>query len=351
MKPQGGTDNFLIGIGEGDTLGAEANAIAEYAKASGFTVFPARTSGTLNFCTFRWDNRVPWKDFINTAKKQGVSIIVEIGRILTSDDLNAIKTFEEAKGERCSADNYDYCQHAMSKSIDYKVLEKNVGKVGFFSVLWIDGICCYSLERIVDWFKPVAAYFVDHKEGWCENNAVSLISAPAIQEDPTDEDYFHQHHFCHHCRNRTELIGLPKGLRERTIIDLAQEYVDYIKSHAPDLGVGMRTYIRDMFWEEKGVHRNALSSAARFLTKSVEVEASKILKRLEQEQENERMPAVVENCVEWCKQNGISKLTLKALGTFTSAKRIRLSVNNRDILFLKVSSRLAQPPTAEGSKT
>ena len=335
----------MSGKEEEDTLAAEAKAIKEYAMASGFTVFPAMPGAILNrsMCIFRWDTELSWKDFINSAKRQGFSTIVESVRIFTNGDLNTVKTFEEASAERCDADNYDYCQHGTSKAIDYDTLAKNVGKVGFFSVLWIDGGCGYALEEIADWFKPVAAYFIDYEESGRQNKSASVFA---------NEHYLHQYHSCYHyCCNRPELVGLPKGLRERTIKDLAKEYADYIKSQAPDLGYGMRTYIRDMFWENKGVHRNALSSAARFLIKSVEVEASKILKEMEQEQETERMPAVVEDCVQWCKENGISKLTLKALGAFISAKRIRLSVNGREILFLKVCSRLTQPPTAEGSET
>lgn len=336
----------MSGKEAGDTLAADVKAITGYAMANGFTVFPAMPGGTLNgnsMCVFKWDTKSSWKDFIKSAKKHGVSTVVESVRIFTNDDLNTVKTFEEASAERCDADNYDYCQHGTSKSIDYDTLAKNVGKVGFFSILWIDGGCGYSLEEVADWFKPVAAYFVDYKEGGRQNNSASVFA---------NEHYLYQQYLCYPCyccNNRPELIGLPKALRERTIKDLAKEYADYVKAQAPDLGYGMRTYIRDMFWEEKGVHMNALSKAARFLIKSVEMEASKILEWMEQEQEDERMPEAVEECVQWCKENGISKLTLKALGTFTSTKRIRLSVNNRDILYLKVSARLAPSSIREGS--
>jgi hypothetical protein len=162
--------------------------------------------------------------------------------------------------------------------------------------------------------------------------------------------------YCHYCRPNG--VVLPRALKEKTIEELAQEFVDYIKKHSSDLGHGIRSHISDMFWEEKGLHRNAASGVARYLLKAVELEVSKKLKAIQQEQENERMPALVEECVRWCREHGITKLTLTIVGTFVNRKQKRLSVNGKYILFLKASSVLAaqeqqrqQSPTLEGKRS
>jgi hypothetical protein len=155
---------------------------------------------------------------------------------------------------------------------------------------------------------------------------------------------------CSYCR--AERVVLPRSLKEKTIEELAQEFVDYIKKHSSDLGYGMRSYISEMYWLEKGLYRNAVSGAARYLVKSVELEVSKKLKAIQQEQENERMPALVDECVKWCKEHGVSRLSLTIVARFMNTKGIRLAANGKYILFLKATSRLAaQSSTREGPQS
>ena len=339
---------------ETDTLGPKYGEIIRYIRKEGLVIFQAEKKsgdGYSRYGTpvFKWAAGRPWKDFIDIAKKRGVTMIVAGVKVFTDNDLKIIKTLERASEGQDGANNGedDRGQSILSSSsVDSNEhLSKRVGKIGSFTFLWVAGSCVFSLSESAGWYKAVAAYFSDGADDGHECDIATLPTASSAYPKTGDG---HSHHCCYCSHYKPERVGLPKSVRESTIEDLAQEYVEYIKSHSTDLGYGMQTYIRDMFWEEKGLERNALSSAARYLLKSVELEVSKKLQTERQEQENERMPALVEECVKWCKEHGVSKLTVTILGTFMSAKRIRLSVNSKDVLFLKVSSRLAPSSVREG---
>ena len=350
-------DNHNSDEEETDTLGTKYGEIIRYIRKEGLVIFQAEKKSGDDYSrigtpVFRWAAGRPWKDFIDIAKKRGVTMIVTRVKVFTNNDLKIIKTLERApEGQDVANSGEDDRGQSIlsSSSVDNNEhISKRVGKIGSFTFLWVAGSCVFSLSESAGWYKPVAAYFSD---GANDGHECDLVALPTASSPYSKSGDGHSQHCCYCYQFRPERVGLPKSVRERTIEDLAQEYVAYIKSHSTDLGYGMQTYIRDMFWEEKGLERNALSSAARYLLKSVELEVSKKLQAERQEQENKRMPAVVEECVEWCKEHGVSKLTVTILGTFLSAKRIRLSVNSKDILFLKVSSRLAPSSTREGHKS
>ena len=200
------------------------------------------------------------------------------------------------------------------------------------------------MSETADWYRPVAAYLGYDDEGECNFNAhrTSIPPSPyntvvsvAAERRCFSPSYCH----CHYCRS--DRVILPRALKEKTIEELAREFVEYIKKHSSDLGYGIRSHISEMFWEEKGLHRNSVSGVARYLLKAVELEVSKKLKAIQQEQENERMPTLVEECVKWCKEHGVTKVTLTIVGSFLCTKETRLSVNGKYILFLKASSMLA----------
>jgi len=136
-------------------------------------------------------------------------------------------------------------------------------------------------------------------------------------------------------------VEIPDWLEENTAEEIAEEIVDFKNRRYPNEFIDVYT-ISDIFWKEKGIDKtqlpsdirdktyNAISFAQSIVRKEKEkIEAEKI------EKEYEQLPSLVMQCIDWARENGLEKLTIKDVGGFIFEKRLDITPATRRLIYTK----------------
>ncbi|MEM3787060.1 MAG: hypothetical protein QXZ59_06720 [Nitrososphaeria archaeon] len=118
-------------------------------------------------------------------------------------------------------------------------------------------------------------------------------------------------------------------LQTKSENELAEEALAFFEKSIPTTGY----HGLELFWENKGINKWMLEPKLRFKVEKVEalVEQKRI------EKEKELLPKLVEECLKWAQDNGLSRITKSNIDYFLIEKNIELTRTSRDVLYNKVN--------------
>lgn len=132
----------------------------------------------------------------------------------------------------------------------------------------------------------------------------------------------------------------PLGVLEKcTKKELVHDLVQYATLQSGDDVGGKRLpgYLARMFWQQKGIkYKNNLPDMWRRLVHDVEKEACGQLEALRIEKQKAMIPALVEEYLQWCKENRIPKTATTTTRTFLEERRVNLTDGNKRLFLLRV---------------
>lgn len=150
--------------------------------------------------------------------------------------------------------------------------------------------------------------------------------------------------------NEEEKIEIPQEILSATQEELAKELVTYAKANSVDNDIICLEYqITNCFWKEKKIlNKVELPEAIQLKIDKVELLADKILRNEMQKREKERLikekeqlPALINECVIWARNNNLIKNAKKAdIDVFLSEKDIQLMTNTKHQLWSATNVKL-----------
>jgi hypothetical protein len=270
----------------------------------GFNVFFAKnTLDSDNMTEVFWDENENSKHFFDIAKKEGIKTIVAEIKVLEKDMLDLDSEDEESLNQEI----------LMPLKTELNKISKYAGKVGSYKFSWIKDGTKYSLMETTDWFKEFASI-------------IKRLSTPIRQTG--------------FASSRFEQEEIPKELKEKSEEDIAEEMIDFIKEQLPTLDRRGFYQVKELFWSKKGIMRFTTDPELRFKMSKVEMIADKSIEEAQAAEEKERLPDLIDSCIDWCKENELKKVTKTNIKAFLAEKEITLSRNSEDILYQRVNFKL-----------
>jgi hypothetical protein len=199
--------------------------ILEYMKKEGFNVFYGKEAPTAKPSTeIRWfSEEGDWKDFLKTAKLEGIKTMIVNYSILTKDDIEINLQIGETEKTK-SADEF---------SKELKSFQDHIGKIGELNLMWIKDGIRYTYTEATDWWldfqslvapKLVTREFIPEEE--------EVISAPY----------------------GVTSVQIPEDLKSKTAEELAEEMIEFIKKEFPDVDEHVSFHeLTRLFWVKKGL--------------------------------------------------------------------------------------------------
>jgi hypothetical protein len=287
-----------------DDLGKKAMEILQYAQNQGFNIFHGKDLYDNDYDIFDWDPTKDWKDFFGIAKGEGAKIIIASIEIFDSSKEPMVKLANDTDDEDGSDVEVDFTKYD--------------GKVGSFRFLWVKDGIKYSLSEATDWYDEYKHLESAVKAEYTQQQRISLHSE--FVQGQQDE--------------------VPEVLKSKSEEELAQEMVAFILKESPHAsGYEVYTFAR-VFWGNKGLISHSLGPKAEAIRRSVDAKAQRLLEQNQAKQEKERMPKLVEQCLEWAGKNGLKKLTLGEVGAFISENDVELSREGQRLLWQKTNIEL-----------
>jgi len=257
-------------------------------KDEQFNIFPY-DEGVSEFSKiiseFVWSDTENWKQFFIIAKKEGITTIFENVQKITIEDLD---------------DNYD-------DDIRLK-LKSNLNNISSVSFFWIKNNIKHTMQKKAPWFDEV------------EKQYSNLVEKEEKQEELNKPLTFAEQ----------KSLEVPKNLSGKDPNDLAQELLEYHEILNPDF-ITLDRITNGDFWEEKEM--NSYSIKHRNFQFIIENLAQKVIEK----KEREKMPQLIEKCVEWALENKIDKPNQAMLKGFLAEHDIAVSPINFKILHTKVT--------------
>jgi len=260
-------------------------------KDEQFNIFPY-DEGVSEFSKiiseFVWSDTENWKQFFIIAKKEGITTIFENVQKITIEDLD---------------DNYD-------DDIRLK-LKSNLNNISSVSFFWIKNNIKHTMQKKAPWFDEV------------EKQYSNLVEKEEKQEELNKPLTFAEQ----------KSLEVPKNLSGKDPNDLAQELLEYHEILNPDF-ITLDRITNGDFWEEKEM--NSYSIKHRNFQFIIENLAQKVIEK----KEREKMPQLIEKCVEWALENKIDKPNQTMLKGFLAEHDIDMSPNDFKIIHTKVTLEL-----------
>jgi hypothetical protein len=117
--------------------------------------------------------------------------------------------------------------------------------------------------------------------------------------------------------------------------------IDFIKEQLPTPDRLGFYRVKEFFWSKKGVvNRFSINPEIKFKMEKVEMNAQKRIEEAQMEEEKEKIPDLIDSCIDWCKDNGLKKVTKTNVKAFLAEKETTLSRNSEDILYQRVNFKL-----------
>ena len=137
---------------------------------------------------------------------------------------------------------------------------------------------------------------------------------------------------------------MPEDLKDKSVEDLCEEFAEFIRNEFPMAGVDNKIFFvaKRAFWENKRVDRFYADSETSLLMEKVELLIKQRLTAQQLEEEKERLPDLIDGCLEWARECGFRKLKKMNLSPFLALKGESFSKTGQDILLHEVNLRLQQ---------
>jgi hypothetical protein len=272
-----------------------------------FNVFHAKEASS-KVTEVVWDKDTDWKEFFEIAKKEGVKTIVAEVLTLPKEELDLDKLAEE-DDIMLNDDLIKQYKPEFSK------FSKFADKIGAYKFSWIKDGVKYVLSESTDWFEDYAKLLMTINS--LASNQSRFGRVGMAQEE------------------------IPPELKKKSEEELADEMIDFIKEQLPTPDRHGFYQVRELFWSKKGVtSRFGMSPEIRFKMSKVEMIAEKRIEEAQAAEEKDKLPDLIDECIEWCKENGLKKLIKANVKAFLAEKEMTLSRNGEDILYQKANFKL-----------
>jgi len=290
---------------EKDNLSKNYDEVLAHLKNVGFNVFYSKNISDEEILPeVMWDDHdSSWKEFFNIAKKEGINTIIVQRENFRKDDFEKL---EDVMNETAIV-NQEIVDEFKKAISEFKKYQDQLGSVMFS---WIKDGTKYSLSEKTKWFEEFGENFRQF-----QTQAKSTRRVRRMESEEQEE--------------------LPEDVRKKSVEELADEYYKYIEKEFPKAGRYELHITRESFWQEKGVNR-FYSGKGRILMEKV----SNIVERKFEAKEKEKLPQLIEDCIEWANENGLKKITKSNINGFLAEKEDGLSTNNKDILYNRVNLKL-----------
>jgi hypothetical protein len=274
-----------------------------------FNIFYAKEASP-KVATVIWDKEKDWKEFFEIAKKEGVRTIVAELLTLPKEglDLNRMSEEDDVTLNEDLVRQYKPELNKFSKFTD---------KLGTYRLSWIKDGVRYVLSESTDWFEEYAKLLMTINSYANNQNGIRRIGG--------------------------EQLDAPPELKKKSEEELVDEMIEFIKEELPTPDRHGFYQIRELFWSKKGVSsRFGISAEFRFKMSKVEMLVEKRIEEAQAAEEKEKLPDLIDECIDWCKDNGLKKVTKTNVKAFLAEKEANLSRNSEDILYQKVNFKLKE---------
>lgn len=285
-------------VTETEDLRPTLQEVEKYLKQEGFTAFYGYETARSRYLTVVvWaEEKSGWKGFLRAAKEAGTKVVV----IQTSSAQQLQGTLPEGRPEE-------------TKSAEAATrLKRHLGKIGYIGLFWFKDGIKYSFSMSTDW--------------WLQFSTVMATSYPTERGE--------------------RLLEIPDDIRKKTEKELADELVAFVLKEFPDELDRMSFRASRLFWESKGLpdywHLGREDPKIGLKVEKAESLAQFKLKQETQKREKQLVPKLVEECVNWAKENQLKKVNKTNLNSFLAEKELTLSKLSRDIIYSKVNIILAK---------
>lgn len=129
---------------------------------------------------------------------------------------------------------------------------------------------------------------------------------------------------------------IPEALR-KSEEELVNELIEFIRKESPSPHTHSFFMLEHMFWAEKGIERFSFNPKVELIKTRVNMKAQKILDDEQIKEEKEKIPELVEQCIQWCKKNNMKKVTQSDIGAFLTDNEISFSKDGQRTLWQKVN--------------
>jgi len=288
-----------------DDISKNYDQVLAHLKNEGFNVFYSRNISDEEILPeVMWDDRdSSWKEFFNIAKKEGINTIIVQREDLRKDDFEKL---EEVMTETTIV-NQEIVDEFKKAIREFKKYQDQLGAVMFS---WIKDGTKYSLSEKAKWFEEFEENFKQLQSQTSSTRRVGRMESEEQEE-------------------------LPEAVRKKSVEELADEYYKYIEKEFPNAGRRELYIAGEAFWQEKGVNR-FYSGKGRILMERV----LSIVERKLEAKEKETLPQLIEDSIEWAKENGLKKMSKSNINGFLAEKGDNLSTSNKDILYNRVNFKL-----------
>ena len=135
----------------------------------------------------------------------------------------------------------------------------------------------------------------------------------------------------------------PKEILDKTIDELSNEMIQFLQKEFKDITEIYKNLrqVKSQFWLDKGVGDTwGLDPKTRIKIDKIEYKVEKYFLDSMRKKEEGILPKLIENCVEWCKNQGLTKLTKTNINYFLNENDITLTPIGNDTLYFKVNYEL-----------
>lgn len=281
--------------------------IIDFLKKEKYNIFHSRRNSEEGILPeINWDiKNNSWNDFFSIAKKEGVSTIISETENFSNEDIKKIENIIQEKIEE---------EPEMVEELNgiFKDLKKHKNELGTF---------------IFSWIKDGARYSFTEKTPWFEELEINLEELQTIARE----------HRRHRPTSTEEREEVPEAVSKKPVEELVEEYYNYILKEFPNASRHDMYNAERVFWQEKGVDKY-ITGKGRILIDKV----SNLVERKLEVREREMLPKLIEECIKWCKEIELNKLTKSNVLGFLAEKEMNLSGHSKDILYNRVNIKLKQ---------
>jgi len=278
--------------------------VIDYLKKEEFNIFYSKNVADEGIMPeINWENQDnSWEEFFAIAKKENINTIIV-------EKENFDKEFFE-KIENSMQNKIDEDDELNERRNEFfNSLKKYENQLGAFIFSWIKDGTRYSLSEKTSWLDEIM-------------NELSEIKSLAKQQG----GYRH--------RVIEDRYELPEEISKKSVEEWAEEFNNYLQKDFPNASRHDARLAEQVFWEEKEVDR--YRGKARVLIDKV----WNIIEKKFEVKEKEMIPKLVEECIQWAKDNELKKMTKSNIIGFLAEKEIDWSSNNKDILYNRVNIKL-----------
>jgi len=140
----------------------------------------------------------------------------------------------------------------------------------------------------------------------------------------------------------TDIEETAQQLEKKSAEEWAKELDVYIIKEFPTAKIADIDRIAEAFWQSKGVDSIRLDIKDRMKMDRVKEIIRKQQDDILREKEKKELPKIVEDCINWARENGLKKLNKSNLAAFLSEKELDLTALGEDALYNKVNLELTK---------